>query len=370
MTTAADSQPEGMPSEDAYALVSREAAEVEAPVIDFRPPMPKDRSIPIGLVGAGGISFAHLDAYKRHGLNVVAIADRHLDRAKARRDQHFPDALATDDIAAVIADPAIRVLDLTPHPESRAPLIRAALESGKHVLSQKPFVHDLALGEQLAALADEKGLLLAVNQNGRWSPHMAWMREAVARGLVGTVTSVHVSIQWDHSWVAGTPFDAMDDLILEDFGIHWFDFLVSVIGGRARSVYAIAGRAEGQSARAPLLGSALVSFDGGQASLVFDGATRFGSADSTVITGTAGSLRSEGPDLGRQAVTLHTEAGVARPVLEGTWFNDGFAGTMGALLVAIETGAQPIHAARANLASLRLGHAAIESVRRGQPVRL
>jgi len=231
MSTAADSQPEGMPSEDAYALVSREAAEVEAPLIDFRPPMPKDRSIPIGLVGAGGISFAHLDAYKRHGLNVVAIADRHLDRAKARRDQHFPEALATDDIAAVIADPAIRVLDLTPHPESRAPLIRSALEAGKHVLSQKPFVHDLALGEQLAALADEKGLQLAVNQNGRWSPHMAWMREAVAQGLVGTVTSVHVSIQWDHSWVAGTPFDAMDDLILEDFGIHWFDFLVSVIGG-------------------------------------------------------------------------------------------------------------------------------------------
>ena len=33
MSSAADSQPEGMPSEDAYALVSREAAEVEAPLI-------------------------------------------------------------------------------------------------------------------------------------------------------------------------------------------------------------------------------------------------------------------------------------------------------------------------------------------------
>ncbi len=151
MTTAADSQPEGMPSEDAYALVSQEAAEVEAPVIDFRPPMPKDRSIPIGLVGAGGISFAHLDAYKRHGLNVVAIADRHLDRAKARRDQHFPDALATDDIAAVIADPAIRVLDLTPHPESRAPLIRAALESGKPI----------ALSRSLRIAFNESGLIVS-----------------------------------------------------------------------------------------------------------------------------------------------------------------------------------------------------------------
>ena len=206
---------------------------------------------------------------------------------------------------------------------------------------------------------------LAVNQNGRWAPHLAWMREAVAAGHVGTVTGVHVSIQWNHGWVAGTPFDQMDQLILEDFGIHWFDFLVSVIGDRASSVVARTVQAAGQSARAPLNASAMVAFDGGQASLVFDGATAFGAMDQTVIVGTQGTLRSAGPDLGRQHVSLTTAAGIARPQLEGTWFNDGFAGAMGALLVAIETGVPPINSARGNLASLRLGRAAIESARAG-----
>ena len=84
-----------------------------------------------------------------------------------------------------------------------------------------------------------------------------------------------------------------------------------------------------------------MSFDGGQASLVFDGATRYGASDTTVIVGTRGTVSSRGPDLGVQSVELHTEAGVARPELEGTWFNEGFAGTMGELLCAIEEGREP-----------------------------
>ncbi|HWJ73210.1 MAG TPA: Gfo/Idh/MocA family oxidoreductase [Kaistia sp.] len=354
-----------LPPAESYALVSPEAAEIAAPALDYRPPMPADRSVPIGLIGAGGISFAHLEAYRRYGLNVVAIADRHLDRAMLRRDQHFPEALATDRVEDVIGNSAIAVLDMTLHPEGRAPLMRRALEAGQHVLSQKPFVSSLAVGADLVDLAERRGLQLAVNQNGRFAPHMAYMRAAVEAGHVGDVTGVHVSIQWDHGWIAGTPFDEMDQLILEDFGIHWFDFLVSIIGNRATSVVARSTMATGQSARAPLLAEALVAFQGGHASLVFDGATRFGAKDETVIIGTKGTLRSSGPDLGRQQVSLFTEAGVARPMLEGTWFNDGFAGAMGALLVAIETGRPPVHAARGNLVSLRLGRAAIESAREG-----
>ena len=78
------------PSARNYALISEAAAEAPAPELPYLPPMPKDRSIGIGLFGAGGISGAHLDAYKRHGLNVAAIGSRDLARATARRDAFFP----------------------------------------------------------------------------------------------------------------------------------------------------------------------------------------------------------------------------------------------------------------------------------------
>src|SRR5260370_21383679 len=196
--------------------------------------MPRDRGVPIVLVGAGGVSGFHLDAYARHGLNVVAICSRDLQRATARRDAHCPRARIADDFESLLRDPGIRVLDITTHPDVRVDLMRRALNAGKHVLSQKPFVEDLGVGRELVELAGRRNVKLAVNQNGRWAPHLAYIREAVRADLIGDVTGVHVGIRWNHGWIAGTAFEAVDDLILWDFGIHWFDFLASIIRAPAR----------------------------------------------------------------------------------------------------------------------------------------
>ncbi|MGQ0566345.1 MAG: Gfo/Idh/MocA family protein [Gemmobacter sp.] len=353
-----------MGSRDDYALTSGGAAEVAAPDIDYRPSRPRG-SHRIALVGAGGISFAHLDAYRSHGFEVAVILSRDEGRATARRDEFFPQAEVMTDYAALLARDDIAVVDLTPHPAERLPLIEQALAAGKHVLSQKPFVTDLSTGERLCAMAEDRGLHLAVNQNGRWAPHLAWMRGAVRAGLVGQVMAVHCAIHWDHRWIAGTPFAAMPDVVMYDFGVHWFDFVTSILGRPALRVQAQAVAGAGQRLP-PMLASALLDFGDAQASLVFDAATPFGAQDATYVAGTEGSLRSTGPDLGRQAVELHTARGVARPVLQGQWFNDGFAGAMGALLVAIETGTPPENGARGNLVSLANTFAALEAARTGQ----
>jgi predicted dehydrogenase len=362
------SESKAEPSADDYALKVKAAPDAPAPELPYLPPMPKDRTVGIALVGAGGVSAAHLDAYRAHGLNVASICSPNLEHARSRRDAFFPGAKATSDFEEVLGDTRIAVLDIATHPDVRIDLMRRAFAAGKHVLSQKPFVEDLATGEALVVEAERRGVKLAVNQNGRWAPHLAYMREVVAAGLVGEVIGAHVAIRWNHAWIAGTAFEAIDDLVLWDFGIHWFDFLASVVGERPLQVRATVARAASQTVRPPLLAEALVSFDGGQASLVFDGATRYGASDATAIVGTRGTVSSRGPDLGVQSVELHTEAGVARPELEGTWFNDGFAGTMGELLCAIEEEREPMNSARGNLYSLRLCQAAVKSSRIGETV--
>lgn len=356
------------PDADSYALKSATLAEVAAPDLPYQPPTPRVYRPRIGVIGAGGIVAAHLDAYRTAGWEVAAICNRTVEKARAKAAEFAPSARVTDRWQDILADPSIDVVDITPHPADRLPIIEAALNAGKHVLSQKPFVLDLAEGHRLVALARDRGVKLAVNQNGRWSPHMAWMRAAVRAGLVGEVIGVHASVHWNHGWIAGTPFEKIEDLILYDFGIHWFDFVQSIVGDRARSVFASASTAPGQTAKAPLTAQALIRLDRGQASFVFDGATPFGPRDATVITGTKGTLTSDGPDLGQQVVTLTTAAGIARPRLLGTWFNDGFRGAMGALLVAIEDDLEPANGAEENLRSLALSFAAIRSRQTGQEV--
>ncbi len=216
------------------------------------------------MIGAGGIAASHLDAYAQAGWEVTAICNRTRSRAEARSRNYAPTAWITDRYQDILADPTIDVVDITPHPGDRLPIIEAALKAGKHVLSQKPFVLDLADGARLVSLARVNKVKLAVNRNGRWVPHLSRMREAEQAGLIGDVQSVHVSIHWNHGWIAGTLFERIEDLILYDFGIHWFDFVQSIVGARAQSVVATANHALDQQAAAPLMAQALIRLQQGQ----------------------------------------------------------------------------------------------------------
>jgi predicted dehydrogenase len=236
------------------------------------------------------------------------------------------------------------------------------------VLSQKPFVLDLDTGARLADLADAQGVELAVNQNGRWAPHFAWMTAAIRAGLVGRVASADFTLQWDHTWTAGTPFEAIHHLVLYDFGIHWFDMAAQfTLGRKAERVWASVRRTSFQQMRPPILAHVGIDFADAQVRLDFNGHVRDGQEDRTVVCGATGTLRSAGPSLSEQTVGLHTAAGRAQPDLAGTWFTSGFQGAMGELLCAIEERRAPAHHARNNLDSLALCFAAIASADTGQP---
>ena len=320
----------------------------------------------IGLIGCGRITQSHLQAYKKAGYRVVALASRSRERAEARRVEFFPEAEIYTDWLDLLEREDVRVVDIATSPEVRGPIIEAALRAGKHVLSQKPLALTLAEGERLASLAETLGLRLAVNQNGRWAPHFAWMREAIRAGLTGEVSSVDFTLHWDHHWICGTPFEALPQLILSDFAIHWFDIATAFFGERrAQKVFATAARSSTQWARPPFLAHACAEFDGGQATFAFNADTAFGQEDRTTIVGARGTLRSVGPGLMQQRVTLHTAEGVASPELEGCWFPDGFHGAMAELLCAIEENREPLNSARANLRSLALCFAAVESAESG-----
>lgn len=357
------------PSASGYGLSSIESAgTIAAPALAYLPPRPRSYRPKIALIGCGGISEYHLRAYVALGLEVVALCDCDAARAEKRRAEFYPAARVLTDYRDVLARGDIEVVDVALHPADRVAVIEAALLARKHVLSQKPFVLDLAVGERLVALADAQGVKLAVNQNGRWAPHLSYLVAAIDAGLIGEVTSLDCTLQWDHTWTTGTPFENVHHLVLFDFGIHWFDIVTRLLRGRrARRVWASVVRTSAQKMKPPILAHAAIDFEGAQARLAFNGHVQLGQEDRTVICGTAGTLRSFGPSLSEQTVTLTTAAGRATAVLEGTWFVNGFQGAMGELLCAIEENRPPIHSARENLASLALCFAALASADTGAP---
>ncbi|MSU48809.1 MAG: Gfo/Idh/MocA family oxidoreductase [Opitutus sp.] len=352
-----------------YGLSASGASGVAtAPVLTYLPPRPRSYRPKIALIGCGGISEYHLRAYREMELDVVALCDRDIARAEKRRGEFFPDVAVFADYREVLRREDIAVIDVALHPEERVAVIEAALRAGKHVLSQKPFVLDLGVGERLVALAEASGVKLAVNQNGRWAPHFSYLAAAIQAGVVGEVASVDFTLQWDHTWTAGTPFEEVHHLVLLDFGVHWFDMAARFMRGRkAERVWASVRRTDFQKMKPPMLGHVAIDYPGAQVRLNFNGHVREGQEDRTVVCGSRGTLRSFGPSLSEQTVMLHTAAGQAPVPLAGTWFSSGFQGAMGELLCAIEENREPTHSARNNLDSLALCFAALASADSGKP---
>ena len=347
--------------QDTYSLKSTSSKRVEAPCLNYKPPKTRNYNPYIAIVGTGGIASTHLAAYKKAKYKIAILYNRTFSKAKKLRDIYFPNAEITNDFNDILNNKKIEVLDITLHPKERAQFIEKGILAGKHILSQKPFVNNLVIGNELVNLAKKNKVKIAVNQNGRWAPHFAYMREAVKNNLIGDIISCHTSIQWDHSWIKNTEFENINELILYDMGIHWFDFLSSIAGNKILSVFASQNKAVTQNVKPPLLSQCLIQLDKGQASLIFDGFTKFGPQDRTIITGTKGTIISVGPDLGKQKVKLFTSKGYSSPQLRGSWFNDGFHGTMGELLSSIEENRSPLNNAKDNLLSLKLTFAAIKS---------
>jgi predicted dehydrogenase len=339
------------------------------PLLPYEPRDPRHYRPNIGLIACGAITEEHLTAYRAAGYRVVALCDLVLHRARKRQKEFYPEAKVYRDYRELLRRDDIEVVDIAAHPPERAAIIRDALLARKHVLSQKPFVVDLAVGRRLVDLANRQGVKLAVNQNGRWAPHFSYIRQAIRARLLGQVTAAHLSVHWNHGWVKGTQFENVKHLLLYDFAIHWFDIVTCFMGER-RPVRVCASMTHSptQQVRPDLLAQAMIEYDGAQASLVFDADTRFGPQDRTFVTGSEGTITSVGTSSRDQTVTLHTSAGHASPKLAGRWFPDGFHGTMGELLCSIEENREPDNSARNNLRSLELCFAAVASAERHKPV--
>lgn len=325
----------------------------------------------IAVIGCGGISGMHLAAYRAAGYDVRVLCDLAEERAIARRDEFFPHADVSTDVAEVLARDDVEVVDIATHVDVRPALVRAALTAGKHVLSQKPFVRELAEGQDLIDLAAEADRRLAVNQNGRWAPHFALLLAAVRAGVIGRVTSADFAVYWPHDHVVQDDviFAHMPDLVLYDFGIHWFDIVAQLFAdSEALSVVAVTGTVPGQTIPVPTVASVIITFDGGQSTLNFRAASHFAESGSFRVEGEAGVITHIGESLGGETATVTTSDGTTEISLEGTWWSHGMHGSTAELLSAIENDRVPSHTAATSLPGLRLCFAAVESSRTGLPV--
>ena len=148
----------------------------------------------VGILGAARIAEraivkpAHIT-----GTRLVAVAARNRRRAEAFAAEHGVER-ATDSYAAVLADPKVEVV-YNPLPNSlHGPRNLAAVEAGKHVLSEKPFASTAEEAAEVRAAAQKAGVTVVEGFHYLFHPVMQRLFALLDSGELGELQRVEAVI--------------------------------------------------------------------------------------------------------------------------------------------------------------------------------
>lgn len=200
--------------------------------------------IKAAIIGTGFIGPAHVEAIRRLGfVEVIAVSERNQELAEAKAAElSIPKAYG--DYNELLADPQIQVVhNCTPN-HLHFEVNKAIIEASKHVVSEKPLAMNSTESRELVRLADEAGVVNAINFNYRFMPLVQQAKQMVAKGDIGPVHTIHGSYlqDWllketDWNWRL-VPELSGDSRAIADIGSHWCDIVQFVSGMKIKSVMA------------------------------------------------------------------------------------------------------------------------------------
>ncbi|MFP2485485.1 oxidoreductase [Enterobacter ludwigii] len=142
-------------------------------------------SIRVGLIGYGYASktfHAPLIA-GTPGMALAAVSSS--DATKVHAD--WPSVPVVSEPKHLFNDPNIDLIVIPTPNDTHFPLVKAALEAGKHVIVDKPFTVTLSQARELDALAKSFGRVLSVFHNRRWDSDFLTVKALLNEGTLGEI---------------------------------------------------------------------------------------------------------------------------------------------------------------------------------------
>jgi predicted dehydrogenase len=197
-----------------------------------------------GVIGIGFIGPAHMEAIRRQGFEVAAIAESTQEQADETAARLFVPK-AYGDWKDLVNDPEIDIVHIASPNYLHYEQAKMALEVGKHVLCEKPLAMNTEESAELVRLAKEKGLVNAVNFNIRFYPLVQEACAKVQAGELGErLYTIHGSYlqDWlllDTDWNWRLEPELGGDLrAVADIGSHWMDLVTFITGTTITEVFA------------------------------------------------------------------------------------------------------------------------------------
>ncbi len=338
--------------------------------------LPKHCYIGIGVVGAGFIvRDCHLVAYAEASYRVVGITSR--TPAKAQEVATFRGVPKVHrSLEEMLDDPAIEIVDVAVPPNEQPGVIRRILGHTRRVrgvLAQKPLAMSYGEAAALVEACERAGVVLQVNQNMRYDPSVRALKSLLDEGRLGDPVLATIELRAIPHWM---PW-ARGGRSLSTFimSIHHLDTFRYWLGDPARVLASTRPDPRTTFAHDDGINLYVLEYDNGARASgwddVWSGPAREGAGASTTVRwrfeGTEGLALGEIGWPGWPArvpstiayTTTRDDGHWHRPRWPGAWFPGAFAGTMGGLLRALESGGPPDIPGRDNLKTIALCEAVL-----------
>jgi len=141
------------------------------------------RKLRVGIIGCGGIAYAHLKAYKRiRGVEVHAVHDVSAEASGRLAEVAGADAVASIGDMIRLGVDAVSVC--TP-PGVHLEVCRPFIKQGIPILCEKPLAADAAAASRLAAAVRKQGSLFMTAFCHRFHPPVVALKKLIDRGVLG-----------------------------------------------------------------------------------------------------------------------------------------------------------------------------------------
>ncbi|MCP3764824.1 Gfo/Idh/MocA family oxidoreductase [Domibacillus sp. A3M-37] len=190
----------------------------------------------IGIIGCGNISSIYFENLKTmKEAQVWACADLDRNRASAQAEKYdVPHAYSVEEL---LNDDGIDLVINLTIPSVHAEVCRQVIHAGKHVYVEKPLTADLKDGEELVALAKEKGIRIGCAPDTFLGAGIQTCAKAVQEGVIGRPLSATAFMMsgGHESWHPDPAFYyAQGGGPMYDMGPYYLTALVQLLGPMRR----------------------------------------------------------------------------------------------------------------------------------------
>ncbi len=196
------------------------------------------------ILGGGFIGPVHAEALRRIGVEVVGVLGSSPDRAKPFA-QSLGNVTIYQDLDQLLGDPSVQIVHVASPNSLHFEQVHQLLESGRHVICEKPLgVRSFETASLVQLASSKPELAAAVNYNIRYYPLCMEMKARIAKGDLGRV--INVSGSYTQDWLLSPrdfnwriePDGGSNLRAIADIGTHWMDLAQWVSGLRIEAVFA------------------------------------------------------------------------------------------------------------------------------------